>query len=141
MAPNPDNRNLLDQLTAAATAPPTPVPSVLGANDPAASASSNLPPVFPAQAQQSTTPAADSDTEDLESRANSPESLATKVAATKATEQEEHPGFLDRLKSMARGEVDPRTGQTVGGIGNILSSIGTAGSLAFGSPEQKQIAI
>jgi len=127
--------------------------SALGFSDPSADANAagaNIPPVFPAA--PSAPSASDSSTANLESRVATPESLSIGAAATKRQDQNDnpanmalygtaHPGFLDRLRAMAKGGTNPDTGQPEGGIGNILGSIGTAGMLAFGSPQQKQLAI
>lgn len=137
------NKNLLDQLTAAATGP-QPQPSALGFNDPTADANAagaNLPPVFPVAPVAPS--AGDQSTSDLENRAASPEEMANRVAATQAQSQ---PGFLERLKNMAAGATgfeSPNSSPDAAHgahIMNLIGAVGNALALAKGTPEQKELA-
>lgn len=140
------NRSVLDQLTAAATAPqgPTPAPDANAAPVSADSGSNYTPPPLISAPATST-----GSTADLESKniAESPSNLSQDIAATKTSEETAHPTFLHQLGRIAAGAMGIQPGEldTPEGKGraimSILNKVGTAGTLAMGTPEQKQLAV
>lgn len=134
------NRRILDQLTAAATSNPAPgadpsLPSSLAAMGAVPEGAAVPPSLVPATGS----------TEDLESIASSPETLASNVASTAKTEKDAHPGFLatlGRVASGATGLTDPNSSPQAGMGAKIASLAGRVGNglaVAAGTPEQKQI--
>jgi hypothetical protein len=140
MANDIQKRSLLDQLTASATPPSIPdalTPAVAG--DPAMPTPS---PLSLAAAPATTT----GSTANLESAASSPDTRAADSEALKATQDNEHPGFLKTLARIAGGATgftDPASSpQAALGakIGTLTGKVGNAMAEAGGTPEQKQLA-
>jgi hypothetical protein len=137
------NQSALDQLTAAATAPQAGIPAPVASGD----ATTNLTDAAPPLASAPATVTGSTANLESENDANSPSNLAANVAATKTEEQKDHPSFLHQLGRVAAGAVGIQPGEldTPEGKGkavmSILNRIGTAGTLAMGTPEQKQLAV
>lgn len=126
MANDPQKRALLDQLTDEANAPQPPIPA----------------PLAPALADASATdPGSISN---LESIADSPDTLRAGIDATKA--EDTQPSFLSKLKDFAGGAIgveNPNSSPAAGKgakLAQVIGKVGNALALAGGTPEQKQIA-
>ena len=85
-------------------------------------------------------------TANLESLANSPDTMMGRISAAAQTEKNDNPSFLTRLGRIAGGAVgftDPDSSSQAdlgSRIGSLVGRIGTGLAMAEGTPEQKEIA-